>query len=227
MTDVVASTEAYTKALLHCYKYPSQAVLGFLVGKHTGAGNAQRYVSDVYPLFHSIPMGSPHPMLEVAYAHCESSAKTHGLSLLGVYLANERRTDRVLSPLQTQPLLRYFSSRLDSAVLVWFIDNDSLTGPPTGRSITAFEYSAGGGASVGSPVPRPSEMPPAAWLSFGEWNSDTLSADKPVSEEAALESVNNALEAFAQFKLADFEDHLEDPRLDYIGQPLSSLMNRK
>ncbi|CCW64537.1 unnamed protein product [Phytomonas sp. EM1] len=227
MTDVVASTEAYTKALLHCYKYPSHAVLGFLVGKRTGAGNASRYVSDVYPLFHTILMGSPHPMLEVAYAHCQSSAKTNGLSLLGVYLANERRTDRMLSPCQTQPLLGYFAARLGGSLLVWFVDNDSLTGPPTARSITAFEYAAGTGATVPSPVPRPSEMPAAAWLSFGEWNSDTLSADKPVAEEAALESVNNALEAFAQFKLADFEDHLEDPRLDYIVQPLASLMNRQ
>uniref|UniRef100_A0A0A9YWR6 Neighbor of COX4 n=1 Tax=Lygus hesperus TaxID=30085 RepID=A0A0A9YWR6_LYGHE len=71
------------------------------------------YITDAIPLFHTLPMTYPHPMVDVALAHVNSIAKTNGLSLLGLYIANERCNDHTLSPLLL-PLLAMLQSYLSS-----------------------------------------------------------------------------------------------------------------
>lgn len=248
MPSVIATSDAYAKALLHCHKYPTQAVLGVLVGKRVNGSDC--YVTDAYPLFHSIPMGAPHPVLEVAYAHCQAAAKAGGLSLLGVYLANERLDDHAISKELTRPVLEFFASRLGltrgggskDRLLVWFADNESMSCPPSGLSFTSFYYEPGlfegsamsgnGASSGGGGVPRPSACDggakaPLTSLSFGQWNSDTLAVEATVSTESVIDAATNALEAFAQYRLVDLEDHLENPALNYLEQPLKSLAVRK
>lgn len=221
--NVVTSTEAYTKALLHCYKYPTQPVLGMLIGKRIGGGDGC-YVADAIPLFHALPMTAPHPMLEVAYSHVQSLSKTRGLMLLGVYLANERIDDRTVSTLNAA-LLDAVANRMPGSnkLLVWFVDNESLTSPPTGSSITSYYHKT---IPAGTDVPRPAAVPVDQQLAFGQWNSDTVSPEVTQSAEAAIMSVGEALEAFAPYRLVDFEDHLENPQLNYLEQPLEELMKR-
>lgn len=222
----MASTEAYTKALLHCFKYPTQQVMGMLVGKRLGAGADHKcYVTDVIPLFHTIPMTAPHPMLEVAYAHCQAAAKTRGLSLLGVYIANERNTDHSV-PETARPLLLTLQARQPSGaqLVIWMVDNEAMTSPPTSLAITSVLYE--GESTMANPVPQASKLPESERLSFARWNSDTLSPEATVPAEFAMESVTNALEAFAQFRLIDFEDHLENPQRNYLEQALADLMRK-
>ncbi|EPY34667.1 hypothetical protein STCU_01435 [Strigomonas culicis] len=221
--NVVTSTEAYTKALLHCYKYPTQPVLGMLIGKRIGGGNGC-YVADAVPLFHALPMTAPHPMLEVAYSHVQSLSKTRGLNLLGVYLANERISDHAVSALNAA-LLDAVAHRLPggSKLLVWFVDNETLTSPPTGCSITSYFHKS---LPAGGDVPRPDAVPADQQLAFGQWNSDTVSPEVTQSVEAAVMSVGEALEAFAPYRLVDLEDHLENPQVNYLEQPLEDLVKR-
>ncbi|AYU76198.1 Uncharacterised protein family (UPF0172) [Leishmania donovani] len=249
-TSVVASPEAYTKALLHCYKYPAQPVMGMLVGKrlsddagaaaqssgspsspHTSCGAASGtssstcYVSDAVPLFHTLPMTAPHPMLEVAYAHVQYAAKTTGQSLLGVYIANERLTDNGVSPL-TKKMLDALQARLPTStrLLVWFVSNECLTSPPTGLAITSLTADR---CSCNKTISLPSQASADERMTFGRWNSDTLAPEATVSAESVMESVSNALDAFAHYRIADLEDHLEDPSITYLEQPLMALMTRK
>ncbi|KAG5486167.1 hypothetical protein LSCM1_07285 [Leishmania martiniquensis] len=248
--SVVASPEAYTKALLHCYKYPAQPVMGMLVGKRlsddagvaaqssgspnnalnsfgaTGSTSSSTcYVSDAVPLFHTLPMTAPHPMLEVAYAHVHYAAKTTGQSLLGVYIANERLTDNRVSPL-TKRTLEALQARMPSntKLLIWFVSNECLTSPPMGLAITSLTADR---CSCDKAISLPSQASADELMTFGRWNSDTLSPEATVSEEGVMECVSNALDAFAHYRIADLEDHLEDPSITYLEQPLETLMTRK
>lgn len=254
---VVASPEAYTKALLHCYKYPTQPVLGMLVGKRLGDGAATAvsaggsdgsshatgerqavdagavssgggyscYVMDAVPLFHAQALCTPSPAQEVAYIHVQSTAKAAGQTLLGIYVANDRLDDRSITP-AVRRVVEKLQSRLPSPakLLVWFIHNDRLTSPPTDLAVTSLFADS---SIVEKAVPLPEQAPAEGQLSFGRWNSDMLQPATTVSEEAATEMVTNALDAFAQHRIVDLEDHLEDPMLNYLDQPLSSLEKRR
>ncbi|CAJ1005844.1 putative Uncharacterized protein family (UPF0172) [Leishmania naiffi] len=248
--SVVASPEAYTKALLHCYKYPAQPVMGMLVGKRlnddagaaaqsTGSPNSTHaplgaasgtsssvcYVSDAVPLFHTLPMTAPHPMLEVAYAHVQYASKTTGQSLLGVYIANERLMDSRISPV-TKTMLEALQARMPSntKLLVWFVSNEFLTSPPMGLAITCLTVDR---CSCNKDISLPSQASVDERMTFGRWNSDTLAPEATISEEGVMESVSNALDAFAHYRITDLEDHLEDPSITYLEQPLMALMTRK
>lgn len=253
---IVASPEAYTKALLHCYKYPTQPVMGMLIGKrlnddsgaaaaggngsgagggtnsaHSGTGSISSssssscFVSDAVPLFHTLPMSAPNPMLEVAYAHVQYAAKTSGQSLLGVYIANERLMDNAVSPV-TKKVLDALQSRMPSQtkLLVWFINNECLTSPPMSLAITSLTADR---CNPDKTIPLPSQVPADESMSFGHWNSDTLAPEATVTEEGVMEAVSNALDAFAHYRIADLDDHVEDPSVNYLEQPLAALMTQK
>ncbi|KPA74368.1 putative mitochondrial hypothetical protein [Leptomonas pyrrhocoris] len=246
---VVASPEAYTKALLHCYKYPTQPVMGMLVGKRlsedagaTGSGgqsgttggnngaggssgSSSSFVSDAVPLFHTLPMTAPNPMLEVAYAHVQYAACTTGQSLIGVYIANERLMDNKVAPI-TKKMLDALQARMPSQtkLLVWFINNECLTSPPVGLAITSLTADR---CNPEKAIPLPSQASAEESITFGRWNSDTLAPGATVTEEGVMETVSNALDAFAHYRIADLDDHVEDPSINYLEQPLSALMTRK
>lgn len=223
---VVTSSKAYVKALLHCYKHPTQAVSGFLVGKAADEESGSCFVSDAYPLFHALPMGAPHPMLEVAYTHVQAAAKLNGMVLLGVYLANERLDDTSISPL-TKTYLDWLQGRLPSGcrLLVWMVQNERLTTPPAPGEVAleSFYYNSNDALTRHTS----GRTQGGSRLHFGRWNADRVSAEADGTADSAVDDLHNALDAFAQYKLVDLEDHLEDPRLNYLVQPLEELSNRK
>ncbi|ORC86514.1 uncharacterized protein TM35_000271040 [Trypanosoma theileri] len=255
--SVVTSVEAYVKTLLHCQKYPTQTVSGFLIGKRitdssnntsTTNNNSNSvsnnnnnninnnnnnnnnnssnnistnninsssndaaapatdsvFVVDAVPLFHTIAMTNPHPMFDVAYAQVSSYARTKGLVLLGYYIANELPGDSRLSPL-TEKILRTLQEKVSVGhyPLLWTIVGSH---PTAGVDVRVSYYAKG------------SEHAPASMLTFGRWNSDTLSCEATESSTAALEVFGNAMDAFKQFQLIDFEDHLENVQLNYLEQ---------
>lgn len=206
MVGVVSSVEAYKKVLFHCFKHPTQAVSGFLIGRRVPEkGEDACFIVDAIPLFHTLQMTSPHPMLEVAYMQVSAYARTKGLILLGHYAANERLDEPTTSH-TTQRVLDMLVERLPTsgAVLVaWQVDNRLVT--PHGKEIAVKQsvYMTGGDAKQ-EPV------------SFGTWNSHTLSTEKTVSVAEVLETVGNEVDAFAHCQLVDFDEHLEDVRLNYL-----------
>ncbi|KAG8346173.1 putative Uncharacterized protein family (UPF0172) [Trypanosoma vivax] len=213
---VVTSVDAYVKALLHCQKYPTQPVAGFLIGKRiseNGVGSSganaedtdRVFVADSVPLFHAIMMTSPHPMMSVAYAQVSTYARTKGLVLLGYYVANEHVGDTTVSPL-TEKVLRMLHSRKsgDYQPLLWRIVSLQPTESP---DVLAAYYNS-----------TNSCLTEASSLTFGCWNSDTLSCETTVSKATAVEILENSLDALKQFQLVDFEDHLESVQLNYLEQ---------
>ncbi|RNF03531.1 hypothetical protein TraAM80_05711 [Trypanosoma rangeli] len=204
--SVVSSVEAYAKALLHCQKYPTQAVSGFLVGKRlteSGTSNSV-FVADAVPLFHTIMMTHPHPMLSVAYAQVSSYARTRGLVLLGYYVANERAGDSSISPLTEK-------------VLCMLQDKTSTGHNPLLWTIVSANRIEGAGVRLSYYTGENTYLT-APELTFGRWNSDTLSCEATASRTEAVEVFENAVDALKQFQIVDFEDHLERVQLDYLEQ---------
>ncbi|EPY39214.1 hypothetical protein AGDE_02461 [Angomonas deanei] len=161
-------------------------------------------------------MNYPHPMVEVALAHAKSAATTQGLSLVGLYLANERLDDKSINSHAASVIARV---RKDvQPALVWFIHNDTLTSPPSRLSVTAF-------VSKNEAEVAKVEEPSAAALSFGTWNKDTVRLDA-LPAESGITAVGEALEALTQYGLVDFDDHLEHPELNYLVQPLPEIKER-
>ncbi|CBH13168.1 hypothetical protein, conserved [Trypanosoma brucei gambiense DAL972] len=260
---VISSVQAYVKALLHCHKYPTQAVSGFLIGKRISAtsntnasspasnssaaatpttvlganaipnftanaisatnadGNNVNssgsssdeaeciFVADAVPLFHTIIMTDPHPMMTVAYAQVSSYARTKGLVLLGYYIANERTGDTAVCSL-TENVLRMLHSRKSGVhePLLW-----RIVSTPSGDSVDVRGAYYNSGSSSFTDAPS---------LTFGRWNSDTLSCETTEPKAAAVEAFENSMDALKQFQLVDFEDHLESVQLNYLDQTVSA-----
>lgn len=155
---VHTSTEAYTKSVLHALKYPTQPVIGLLVGKYVNststvgdtaaevAEDALPSILDCVPLSHTGVLTAPHPLVDVAITIVSEAVKEDGCGIVGLYVCNERLNDRLLSPLLT-PLIRQLQEMTPSLpsstskdnhnkssrrapLLLWMIDNSALTMPP-------------------------------------------------------------------------------------------------
>eukprot|EP01135_Chromosphaera_perkinsii_P002902 Nk52_evm13s230 gene=Nk52_evmTU13s230 len=93
------SKRAYSKLILHSYRYPHAAVNGVLVGKLSegGASGKQVLVSDALPLFHGDGNINQEAMAHVALSQMDAYCKTHQLSIVGYYHGHESATNTSLS----------------------------------------------------------------------------------------------------------------------------------
>uniref|UniRef100_A0A0N5A560 MPN domain-containing protein n=1 Tax=Parastrongyloides trichosuri TaxID=131310 RepID=A0A0N5A560_PARTI len=85
------STVAYTKAILHCVKYPHCPIKGLLISDGTGNGSV---ITDVIPITHDIPTFSG--IFESALLFIEKYCSTNGLYIAGLYFANQLLNDQKL-----------------------------------------------------------------------------------------------------------------------------------
>ena len=206
-SSVSSSIDAYGKAFLHAFKFPSQPVSGLLLGKRAQEDGGSLFISDAVPLFHTSALSCPNAMLDVALAQCHAVAKTRGLQLVGVYVANELATDNSVSA-ATSKTVAYIIDKFNLASLVtWQLLNTHLHPGATSPAAAQFVYQSSG---VSNSVP----------LRFARWNTGTCGLDAETSD-TALAKVREALEAFAHTKLADFDMHLENPQVDYFNEKLS------
>ncbi|XP_033340016.2 ER membrane protein complex subunit 8/9 [Megalopta genalis] len=90
MADIVFSSRAYFKIILHATKYPHCAINGLLLAKQkskSDAKSAELRIEDAIPLFHICLHVSP--MAEIALTMVDQYATSKGLVIAGYYLANE------------------------------------------------------------------------------------------------------------------------------------------
>eukprot|EP01097_Dermamoeba_algensis_P010849 TRINITY_DN816_c0_g1_i1.p2 TRINITY_DN816_c0_g1~~TRINITY_DN816_c0_g1_i1.p2 ORF type:complete len:188 (-),score=49.73 TRINITY_DN816_c0_g1_i1:1000-1563(-) len=83
--EVLINNTAYSKVVLHCYKYPSQEVNGLFLGVKAEGEWIQ--ITDAVPLFHGTTLA---PMLEMALLVVEEYCESKALQIVGYYHANER-----------------------------------------------------------------------------------------------------------------------------------------
>jgi hypothetical protein len=217
-----STSGAYCKAVMHCYQYPTQPVMGFLIARTNDPSLA---VCDAIPVMHSAAASAPHPVVEVAAIQIDAVCRSRGRCIVGVYVASERLDDTAVS-LHTTRLLAHLLKQADDdaqsgqraagapELLLWQMTNSAVN-PQTGKvAVTCYAVTGGlrGHASVTT-----RDMAGAAAeqaLQFVRWNPDSLAANA-VPHGDVFARLADAVERRHFVQLVDFEQHLHDCTKDY------------
>lgn len=197
------SSDAYIKAVFHAMKHPTQPVMGFLLGKPS---TDQIYISDAVPVQHTNGAVFHSPTVEIAFMHCQTVGRAKGLSVVGIYAANELAKDNAVSEL-TKRWAGYVGEQgtAGQPVIVWQINN-SLVRADNKSNVAITQYHS---SNYRTEVP----------VVFSRWNSSSCSAEN-IDTKLVLEKFSAATDKFLHMKLWDFEEHLEDVSLDFFNQKL-------
>ncbi|EJT98251.1 UPF0172-domain-containing protein [Dacryopinax primogenitus] len=198
------SSLAYLKVLLHATKYPTNPVNGVLLTT-SPSGAADIEVSDAVPLLHH--WTSLSPMMEIGLDLAGGFAEDNGLRIIGYYEASDRADEKTLGPIGDRIVSKIKATSPDAIALV--LDAAGLSMGEAGL----IPYIASPSLKI---IPN----------SFTSRPPSTRSTDsKQVStfHLAAVDLPRKALGAIKeqslQNELGDFDDHLEDVRIDWLKNP--------
>ncbi|KDN39166.1 UPF0172-domain-containing protein [Tilletiaria anomala UBC 951] len=225
----ILTPKAYTKITLHAAKYPASALLGLLLGRQTPTSNAAIVVEDIVPLVHKWTTLSP--VVEVGCALAESHASTSGLSLIGCYEAPARVVavnDRELSPAATRLAQRIANRSHSGTALVCLVNNALLLSPTSSPFIPFIQLSfpttsSSSIAQSSTNIPKPRLLTGSRALTIGDpaGSSNAAAPGTGTGTEKELAEIvrgaAKAVRAGAWSALADFDDHLGDPALDWLN----------
>ncbi|KAI6041394.1 Metallo-dependent hydrolase, partial [Pisolithus marmoratus] len=196
MVSYALSHKAYVKIFLHAAKHPHRPVNGVLVG-NLSSGVVD--IQDVIPLLHH--WTSLSPMMEIGLDLAKGHAESLGLALVGYYQACERADDRALAPVGER-VAQQIRNQFNDAV-AFVIDGDALG---SGEA-ALIPYLPQPGSGTTSWRPR-SFDPPA----FTSGSQVTL-----VNPASPLHAVALVRDSHLHDKFGDFDDHLEDVTIDWLG----------
>lgn len=216
--EVEISVQAYSKMILHAAKYPSRAISGLLLaeqnpGRGSGrrgseagggsgdgggggglAGSRRVLLTDCVPLFH---LALPlAPMLEVAFAQLDMWAKEKDLVIAGYYQANESYND--VSPNQVAyKISDLISENYSDAVLI-MIENRRMSRDCAKSALHVYHNSG------------------------GQWHNKQPGL--VCLEPDCLAVASGLLIQRAHVQLMDFDNHLDNPTLDWANPVLNRLI---
>ena len=210
---VEANPESFCKCVLHSVKYSTQPVLGALLGKKLADSF---FIVDSVPLFHTSVVTTPHPLFEVALMQATAQAKTKGLSVVGLYAANERLDDNMVS-VHAKRLIGALLER-QAPLVFWQLDNQKLVGLSNGVDNVPLEQLLFTNGVDSASTPE---------FGFAMWDQDACCA-KGIERVSPARLIEAAVDQSLHAHLYDFEDHLENVSLDYFNEALNaSLKSRK
>jgi len=196
MADVVVSSLAYCKILLHAAKFPHRAVNGVLLAEKTkGKDGKQVNFVDAVPLFHQSLFLTP--MMEIALMQLEATYKQQGLVIAGYYQANESATDSTPNAIAYR-IAERIQEYYDQACL-FILDNNKL-------SIECDEH-----------ILR-------MWKHIeGKWKHIDA---KGCVDSSALADASALLQSQAYRTLVDFDNHLDNITLDWKNTEISDILKQ-
>ena len=186
------SHEAHAKVLLHALRYPHAAVNGILLGRRPSESIE---IEDALALFHTQLCVSG--LLEAALAQAESYGKARGLEVVGLYHANEHGKDAGLGPLPRRMGNAVCGRRGQDKACLLLLDNAAL---------------AGALKDGGAPAVRCWARAQGSWKDGG--------APELAAPAAGESSLKVAVAEGRQAMLGDFDEHLEDPMVDWCNAAL-------
>ncbi|KZO97385.1 UPF0172-domain-containing protein [Calocera viscosa TUFC12733] len=192
---------AYVKVLLHAAKYPTCAVNGVLLTS-SPPGVTDVVVSDAVPLLHH--WTSLSPMMEIGLDLAGGYAEDAGLRIIGYYEASERADDTSLGPVGDRVVSKIKATSADAVALV--LDAQALSMGEAGL----LPYTASPSLKA---VTHSFTLAPPTAPSADSKHSPTFhlaETDLPARTLRAIE------EQSLQQELGDFDDHLEDVRIDWL-----------
>ncbi|KAF8941194.1 hypothetical protein EDD21DRAFT_362373 [Dissophora ornata] len=178
--------KSYLKPLLHAAKYPTTAVNGVFLADNTSGA-----VVDAVPFFHF--WNTLTPMLEVAMTQVDLHCKANGLRIIGYYEANERLDDEALSLVGQKIASQILQVTPDAFAVV--IKNANISS----ENIAFLPY----------------QFKEGMWrVSKGAFSgqSDLFTLENASSPSLTVKAVRDGLGS----KLADFDDHLENVKEDWL-----------
>ncbi|CAI5437412.1 unnamed protein product [Caenorhabditis angaria] len=180
----------YSTIILHCLKYPSNGVLGLLIGQKKGG---KITVSSSVPICHeATPLA---PSLEIATTLVHSK---FGAQIVGVYFANSSANDKSLNPYAIRLAERISSVTNSSAILIQVI-NDRLMADCEEDRLVAYEKET------------------------ENWKE----AETMFQGANILRGLQAAIQKKLYRDLNDFENHLDNPEIDFyntnLGKKLASV----
>lgn len=203
MKDVVFSSRAYSKIIMHCAKYPHCAVNGVLLAvedKNTDKPKSITYV-DAIPLFHLCLHVTP--MAEIALSQVEQWAESNGLIIAGYYLANENINDTSYDR-PAHKIADKISEKCKASCLV-VVDNKLVTLAHTTPAIRTLQNVE------------------------NKWK--LLDKSKVTVEEETLEATSSLLQDKVYYDLVDFDNHLDNIKLDWknssLNEQIEGIMSEK
>ncbi|GAA5994878.1 ER membrane protein complex subunit 8/9 family protein [Rhodotorula paludigena] len=182
---------AYLKIVLHAAKYPASTCVGLLLGTVDDKSTGQCTVSDAIPLLHHWTDLSP--AMEAGLQLADVFAKQQQVVFLGVYVANERLGDLGV-PHSVQKVADAIRSQRPEA-LVLVVDNEKLA------------------------TNEPAIIPhlPSSSKSSTSWQPASLASAKlTLSDTSAPQKALEQVRAGRHAALGDFDEHLEDVRVDWL-----------
>ncbi len=206
---LVLSPTAVVKSTLHTVKHPTQSVCGFLLGKKASGGTL--FVSDAVPGFHVHVALSPMPI--VALEQISAIAKSRGETVVGVYYCSDSEPSKDTPvPAIIRRLMTMIAEKVDCCVSVTI-----RAIPESIKSCSFFEASLLQGAGLTNSG--------KSEILFGQWSDSACTVAPDSSGEGRVVQKVNAAVANLEFKaVVDFDDHLEDPQLDFMNPSLKALM---
>eukprot|EP00756_Hemistasia_phaeocysticola_P066890 Hpha_TRINITY_DN9567_c0_g1::TRINITY_DN9567_c0_g1_i1::g.114821::m.114821 len=215
--------QAYGKAYMHTFKYPSQALCGFFIGKTVKDGQVM-YVHDTFPLFHTHLQ--LHCMLDVALAQVQELAKTGyssqsgGWSVVGYYAAEARLEEESPTP-WTDRVGKLIAAEAQGGrgAFVAQFSNSQVTPEPRDFAFRIFnshnmtQAIAGGGVQDDR-------------LRFGYLDAGNVPRDVVDGTTAVMERLKSVLvtDPGAVDRVVDFEAHLEQLDLDITNADLAATL---
>ncbi|KAJ8082460.1 hypothetical protein PM082_008315 [Marasmius tenuissimus] len=193
MVSYTIHPPAYFKIFFHAAKHPHRQVNGVLLGSKNGETVE---ITDAVPLLHH--WTSLSPMMEIGLDLAGRHAESSGLQLVGYYQASERLDDTALAPVGEKVASKIKESFKDAVAFV-------IDGPRLGSENPALiPY-----VTQSSSTWRPANESSAPFTSNSSFK---LSSDGLPTRAAELVRDNHAQEIFG-----DFDDHLEDVTIDWLG----------
>jgi len=194
----------YLKVLLHAAKYPTCTVNGVLLTA-SSPGAADVVVSDAVPLLHH--WTSLSPMMEIGLDLVGGYAEDAGLRMIGYYEASERADEKSIGPVGDRVVAKIKATSSDAVAFV--LDAEALSMGEAGL----LPYTATPSLKA---VPNSFTSPRPSSASSDSKQIPTFhlaESDLPTRVLQAIEERN------LQQELGDFDDHLEDVRIDWLKNP--------
>ncbi|GJP34692.1 hypothetical protein CLOM_g19103 [Closterium sp. NIES-68] len=195
-------------------------------GSAGSAGKAEVEVEDAVPLFHGCLLL---PMLELALMQVEEYASSRGMAVVGLYAANER-VDAVELAAGTRRVGDCIAKHCKDACCLLLDPKlmQQLLGTGAGAAAKGKEGGQGGGAGEAdsdsaAPVEAHHAFKLYTWDSARVWRfqkpeaagGSTGAASMRVRPATVAGILRSYLEEGRQWRLCDFEEHLEDVSRDW------------
>ncbi|KAI9011028.1 hypothetical protein BC832DRAFT_319678 [Gaertneriomyces semiglobifer] len=186
------SPSAHLRLHLHSFKYSTTPVIGLLIGTPPSPSQSSTVeITHALPLFHTAPLL---PSLDIAFNLVDTYLSNKNLSIVGVYAGNTAKNDTTPST-----VVKRIADRVEQVL--------------GGGAVIVMIDAVGFGTK-----PNAGGVIPYVSASTSSWSG--LARAQFEAPSAANGQLKNAVAERQYERVIDFDEHLDDVSLNWIGSNL-------